>query len=209
MNSDYENEVKAEGFNLIIGVDEAGRGPLAGPVVASAVALKSDQFQSKIGDSKTISVRQREKAFYEIYENAHVGVGIVSESVIDRGNILEATFLAMTNAIENAIAQFAAAEDGGNEFYQNVCLLIDGNLFRTDLPYAYRTVVGGDSYVLSIACASIVAKVTRDRILNVYDLIYPQYGFKKHKGYPTPRHKEAISTHGLSLIHRRSYKHSQ
>ena len=209
MNSDYENEVKAEGFNLIIGVDEAGRGPLAGPVVASAVALKSDQFQSKIGDSKTISARQREKAFYEIYENAHVGVGIVSESVIDRGNILEATFLAMTNAIENAIAQFAAAEDGGNEFYQNVCLLIDGNLFRTDLPYAYRTVVGGDSYVLSIACASIVAKVTRDRILNVYDLIYPQYGFKKHKGYPTPRHKEAISTHGLSLIHRRSYKHSQ
>ncbi|MCK5259657.1 MAG: ribonuclease HII [Candidatus Omnitrophica bacterium] len=208
MNSDHEHEIRAEGFNLIIGVDEAGRGPLAGPVVASAVALKSDQFQSKIGDSKTLSARQREEAFYEIYENAYVGVGIISESVIDRGNILEATFLAMTNAVENAVAQFAAAEDGGNAFRQNVCLLIDGNLFRTDLPYAYRTVVGGDGCVLSIACASIVAKVTRDRILNVYDSIYPQYGFKRHKGYPTQQHKEAISTHGLSLIHRRSYKHS-
>ena len=208
MNSDYENEIRADGFNLIIGVDEAGRGPLAGPVVASAVALKSDQFQSKIGDSKTISAGQREKAFYEIYENAYVGVGIVSESVIDRGNILEATFLAMANAVENVIAQFAVVEDGGNEFQQNICLLIDGNLFRTDLPYTYRTVVGGDSYVLSIACASIIAKVTRDRILNVYDSIYPQYGFKRHKGYPTRQHKEAIGTHGLSLIHRRSFKHS-
>ena len=208
MNADYEHEIRAEGFNLIIGVDEAGRGPLAGPVVASAVALTSDEFQSKIRDSKTLSARQREEAFYEIYEKAYVGVGIVSESVIDRGNILEATFLAMTNAVENAIAQFAAVEDGGNAFQQNVCLLIDGNLFRSDLPYAYRTIVQGDNIVLSIACASIIAKVTRDRILNVYDAIYPQYGFKRHKGYPTPQHKEAISAHGLSLIHRRSYKHS-
>ena len=167
------------------------------------------QFQSKISDSKTISARKREKAFYEIYENAYVGVGIVSESVIDRGNILEATFLAMTNAVENAIAQFATAEDGGNTFQQNICLLIDGNLFKSDLPYTYRTIVQGDSNILSIACASIIAKVTRDRILNVYDAIYPQYGFKRHKGYPTPQHKEAIGTHGLSLIHRRSYKHSQ
>ncbi len=208
MDIDYENEIKAEGFNLIVGVDEAGRGPLAGPVVASAVALKNDQFQSKVGDSKTLSAGQREKAFHEIYENAYVGVGIVSESVIDRGNILDATFLAMTNAVENLIAQFAAAEDGGNDFFQNVCLLIDGNLFRTDLPYAYRTIVQGDKFVLSIACASIIAKVTRDRILNVYDRIYPQYGFGSHKGYPTPQHKEAIGAHGLSLIHRRSFKHS-
>jgi ribonuclease HII len=208
VNIDYENEVRAEGFDLIIGVDEAGRGPLAGPVVASAVALKSDQFQSKIGDSKAISAGQREKAFYEIYENAYVGVGVVSESVIDRGNILEATFLAMTNAVENVIANFLAAEEPNSGFQQKVCLLIDGNLFKTDLPYKYRTVVGGDSYVLSIACASIIAKVTRDRILNVYDSIYPQYGFKRHKGYPTKQHKEAISTHGLSLIHRRSFKHS-
>jgi ribonuclease HII len=208
VDTDYENEIRAEGFNLIVGIDEAGRGPLAGPVVASAVALKNTQFQSKIADSKTISSMQRETAFYEIYENAYVGVGIISESVIDRGNILEATFLAMTNAVENLIAQFAAAEDAGNAFQQNVCLLIDGNLFKSDLPYAYRTIVAGDKSVLSIACASIVAKVTRDRILNVYDRIFPQYGFGQHKGYPTPQHKEAIHVYGPSLIHRRSFKHN-
>jgi len=202
----YENEIRAEGFNLIVGVDEAGRGPLAGPVVAAAVALKSDQFQSKISDSKTISASQREEAFYEIYEKAYVGVGIISESVIDRGNILEATFLAMTNAVENLIAQYAAVEDGGNNFYQNVYLLIDGNLFKTDLPYTYRTVVQGDKLVCSIACASIIAKVTRDRILNVYDQIFPQYGFKQHKGYPTTQHKQAIYEHGPSIIHRRTFK---
>ena len=208
MNADYENEIKAQGFDLIIGVDEAGRGPLAGPVVASAVALKTFRFQSKISDSKIISARQRERAFHEIYENAHVGVGIVSEAVIDRGNILEATFLAMTNAVLNAVARFAPDVGGGNGFCRTVCLLIDGNLFRTDLPYSYRTIVKGDRDVLSIACASIVAKVTRDRILNVYDSVYPQYGFKRHKGYPTPQHKEAIRAHGLSVIHRRSYAHS-
>lgn len=209
MNADYEKKIKAAGFNLVIGVDEAGRGPLAGPVVASAVALKTDQFQSKIRDSKTISARQREKAFYEIYEKAYVGVGIISEQVIDRSNILQATFLAMANAVEDVIAQCSVKKDGGHDFFRKVCLLIDGNRFRTDLPYAYRTVVKGDNRVLSIACASIVAKVTRDRILAVYDSIYPQYGFKRHKGYPTLQHKEAISVHGLSLIHRRSFKHSR
>jgi ribonuclease HII len=207
VTAEYEQEIKAQGFDLIVGVDEAGRGPLAGPVVASAVALRRDQFQSTINDSKVLSAGQREKAFYEIYENAFVGVGIISESVIDQGNILKATFLAMTNAVENAVAQWAAAESGGR-MAQNVCLLIDGNRFKSDLPYAYRTIVQGDSKVLSIACASIVAKVTRDRILNMYDAIYPQYGFKQHKGYPTRQHKEAIGTHGLSMIHRRSYKYS-
>jgi ribonuclease HII len=208
VNADYENEIRAQGFRLILGVDEAGRGPLAGPVVASAVALRSDRFQSKIDDSKILSAAQREKAFYEIYEKAYVGVGIISESVIDRGNILEATFLAMTNAVENAVAQYAAEGNSCKKLTQNVCLLVDGNRFKSDLPYAYRTVVRGDSKVLSIACASIIAKVTRDRILTLYDAIYPQYGFKRHKGYPTPQHKNAISVHGLSLIHRRSYKYS-
>lgn len=208
MNADFEQEMKAEGFGLIIGVDEAGRGPLAGPVVAAAVALKDDQFQSKIGDSKELSARQREQAFDEIYEKAFVGVGIVSESVIDRSNILDATFLAMSNAVENVVAQFSSSVTGSDGCDRNICLLIDGNMFRSDLPYEYRTIIQGDSYVLSIACASIVAKVTRDRILNVYDTIYPQYGFKRHKGYPTPQHKQAIRDHGLSLIHRRSYKHS-
>lgn len=206
MNTNYENEIKAEGFNLVIGVDEAGRGPLAGPVVAAAVALKTDQFQNKIDDSKALTAGQREKAFHEIYEKAHVGVGIVSESVIDRGNILDATFLAMTNAIENLVIPFSAAENKNNNFHQEVCLLIDGNLFRTELPYAYRTVVQGDKFILSIACASIVAKVTRDRILNVYDQIFPDYGFRNHNGYPTLQHRKAIKEHGLSLIHRRTFK---
>lgn len=208
MDADYEKRIKAKGFNLIIGIDESGRGPLAGPVVASAVALKKVHFHAKIRDSKTISAGRREKAFYEICENAHVGVGIVSESVIDRSNILEATFLAMTNAVEHLIARFSAANNKNNNFERRVCLLVDGSLFNSDLPYAYRTVVGGDKSVLSIACASIVAKVLRDRILNVYDRIYPQYGFKRHKGYPTPQHKQAINTHGYSLIHRRTFKHA-
>jgi len=208
VDTDCEDKIKAEGFDLVIGVDEAGRGPLAGPVVAAAVSLKNAQFQSKIADSKTISARRREQAFHEIYENAYVGVGIVGAPVIDSGNILHATFLAMANAAENLVTQFVAAENKRSDFYQNVCLLIDGSLFKSDLPYAYRTIVRGDRRVLSIACASIVAKVTRDRILGVYDRIYPQYGFGSHKGYPTPQHKKAIGVHGLSLVHRKSFKHS-
>ena len=208
MDTAYENEIKSQGFNLIIGVDEAGRGPLAGPVVASAVALKDNQFQSKIADSKRMSAIKREKAFHEIYEKAYVGVGIINETVIDQCNILEATFLAMANSVENLIRQFFTSENQASKFDRDVCLMIDGNLFKTDLPYAYRTIVQGDKTVLSIACASIIAKVKRDRILNIYDAVFPQYGFRQHKGYPTLQHKEAINTHGLSLIHRRSYKHS-
>ena len=208
IDPEYENEMKAKGFNLVIGVDEAGRGPLAGPVVAAAVALKGDQFNSTIRDSKKISSKQREEAFNEIYENAYVGVGIISETVIDRGNILDATFLAMTNAVENLIGQFSADVGRDGTFYHDIILLIDGNLFRSELPYTYKTIVRGDRSILSIACASIIAKVTRDRILNVYDQIFPEYGFKRHKGYPTLQHKQAIETYGLSLIHRRTFKHS-
>jgi len=200
MDSKYENEIKAKGFNLVIGVDEAGRGPLAGPVVAAAVALKRDQFQSEINDSKAISAKKREKAFYEIYENAYVGIGIISESVIDRGNILDATFLAMTNAVENLIAQFFAQTSRDSQFFHDICVLVDGNLFRTELPYKYQTIINGDQKVLSIACASIIAKVTRDRILDVYDQIFPDYGFSQHKGYPTLQHRQALEVHGPSLI---------
>lgn len=206
IDTEYENEMKAKGFNLVIGVDEAGRGPLAGPVVAAAVALKNDQFQSSIADSKKLSSKQREEAFDEIYKNAYVGIGVISESVIDRGNILDATFLAMTNAVENLIIQFCIDVGRDRGFHHDICLLIDGNLFRAELPYTYRTIIRGDQSVLSIACASIIAKVTRDRILNVYDQVFPEYGFKQHKGYPTLQHKRAIATHGLSLIHRRTFK---
>jgi len=205
MDSHYENGIKAKGFNLVIGVDEAGRGPLAGPVVAAAVALKNDHFEAQISDSKVISAKKREKAFYEIYENAFVGVGVISESVIDRGNILDATFLAMTNAVENLIVQFIAQTSRDDHFHHDICILVDGPLFRTELPYAYRTIIKGDQSVLSIACASIIAKVTRDRILDVYDQVFPDYGFSQHKGYPTLQHRQALVEHGPSLIHRRSF----
>ncbi len=208
MDGEYEKTFKADGYNLVIGIDEAGRGPLAGPVVAAAVSIRNNQFDCKVSDSKVMSAKQREEAFYEIHEKAYVGVGIVSESVIDRGNILDATFLAMTNAVENLIIQFSAQANRNRRSDQDVFLLIDGNLFRSELPYAHRTIVKGDQSVLSIACASIIAKVTRDRVLNIYDQVFPEYGFRKHKGYPTLQHKQAIETHGLSLIHRRTFKHT-
>ena len=203
----FENLARRKGFRLIIGIDEAGRGPLAGPVVASAVCLKKRNFRSKICDSKKINSRQREEAFEEILQNAYVGVGMMNESVIDTENILKATFLAMAQAVRQLIERFPASEIEQGNFRNDVCLLVDGNSFKTDLPYAYQTIIGGDDLSASIACASIVAKVTRDRILNIYDRVFPQYGFKQHKGYPTQAHRAAIQTHGLSLIHRKTFRH--
>ena len=204
---DYENEVKADGFSLIIGIDEAGRGPLAGPVVAAAVALKSNNFLSVIRDSKKISPLQRDKAFDEIYQNAYVGVGIVPETIIDQINILEATFLAMNNAVKELETKLPLSTKEQEGFSEKVCLLIDGNSFKSSVPYVFKTVVKGDSKVLSIACASIIAKVTRDRIMCEYDKDFPVYGFKKHKGYPTVEHKQALREHGPSRIHRRSFRY--
>lgn len=195
---DFELSIKDEGFDHIIGIDEAGRGPLAGPVVAGAVLIRDYRFTSKIADSKKISARQREAAFHEILENAAVGVGIISETVIDRINILEATYLAMNNAAAKVLQEAGHGRS---------CLLVDGNRFKSDLPADYKTVTAGDSKSFSIACASIVAKVIRDRILTAYDQIYPEYGFKQHKGYGTVKHRQAIVRHGPSLIHRKSFIH--
>ena len=202
---DYEAEARKNGFSLIIGVDEAGRGPLAGPVVASAVALRTSRFSCRIDDSKKISSKKRLEAFYEIYENAYIGVGIISEVVIDEINILQATFVAMSNAVEQLIARIPSSEKTGKNFEKNVCLLIDGPHFESDLPYAHQTIVDGDALVQSISCASIVAKVTRDRILENYDRIFPEYGYKRHKGYPTPEHKQAIRRFGPSMIQRKTF----
>lgn len=203
---DFEQSVRNEGYNFIIGIDEAGRGPLAGPVVASAVAVRRYDFSSIIADSKTISPLQRESAFKEILEKSYVGVGIVNETVIDDVNILQATYIAMNNAVLQLINSLEK-EKGRSDDQSGTCLLVDGNRFKTDLPFSFKTVIKGDSKVFCIACASIVAKVIRDRILTAYDRVFPDYGFKKHKGYPTSDHKKAIVQHGLSMIHRRTFIH--
>ena len=201
----FEKKAKRDGFTLIIGVDEAGRGPLAGPVVAAAVALKGFKFKNRIFDSKQLTPVQRESAYHEICDNAYVGVGVISESVIDIHNILQATFFAMGNAVNNLIARLPAEIREEHGFHKKVCLLIDGNHFKSDLPYNVQTIITGDALSLSIAAGSIVAKVTRDRILKMYDRVFPQYGFSKHKGYATRQHVASIKEHGLSIIHRKSF----
>ncbi len=202
----FEEEAKKAGFRWIIGVDEAGRGPLAGPVVASAVLLRSTRFYNRVDDSKKMTELQRKRAFLEISERAYVGIGVMSESVIDAKNILQATFLAMANAVRQMVEGMPADEKGHPDFQSAVLLLVDGPYFKTDLLYRFRPIVDGDAKSLSIACASIVAKVYRDRILETYDRIYPQYGFKTHKGYATKVHRQAIVINGLSPIHRRTFQ---
>ena len=203
----YETEARKQGFNFVVGIDEAGRGPLAGPVVACAVSLKNYSFQNKIDDSKKLTSSQRDKAFKEIFEKAYVSVGMISSVVIDEINILNATYVAMDNAVRQLIVRAASFLESREIVPKDICLLVDGNRFKSDLPYSFKTIVSGDSLSLSIACASIVAKVTRDRILCAYDKVYPAYGLARHKGYPTRLHKDAILRHGLSPIHRRSFKH--
>jgi ribonuclease HII len=202
----FEKKAKKEGFRWIIGVDEAGRGPLAGPVVAAAVLLRSNRFHNRIDDSKKMTELQRKRAFLEISEQAYVGIGVMSESVIDSVNILQASFLAMANAVRQMIECLPPEEKGHAAFKTATMLLIDGHMFKSDLPYQAQPIIGGDAKSLSIACASIVAKVYRDRILETYDRIYPQYGFKNHKGYATEMHREAIELNGLSPIHRRTFQ---
>ncbi len=197
----HEHKAKADGFDFVVGIDEAGRGPLAGPVVAAAVCINEHDFSCRIDDSKKLNEKQRHDAFDEILANCDFGVGLISEEQIDKYNILQATFMAMKAAVLDLAMQVQLKPD-------KVCLLIDGNQFSCDLPYAHRTIVGGDSQSLSIACASIIAKVTRDRLLVAYDKIFPEYGFAQHKGYPTKEHKKAIALHGLSPIHRRTFRHA-
>ncbi len=177
----------------VAGVDEAGRGPLAGPVVAAAVILNNENNEKPphpLGDSKTISPARRE-SIYEWLKNggaSAIGIGIVMHDEIDRINILSASLLAM----KKAVLKLGAKPE---------MLLIDGK-FTLDLPTAQKAIVKGDSKVKAISAASIAAKVVRDGIMRKYHSIYPQYGFDRHKGYPTKAHKEAIIIHGASPIHR-------
>ena len=188
-----ENEARSKGYKLVCGVDEAGRGPLAGPVCAAAVILPDNCEIEGLNDSKKISEKKREALFDIIKEKAiaySIAYGSLEE--IEEYNILEATYLAMNRAIEglNTKADFA---------------LIDGNRVPKGIKIPCETVVKGDSKSCSIAAASILAKVTRDRLMLEYDNKYPQYLFAQHKGYGTKAHYEAIKQHGVCEIHRLSF----
>jgi ribonuclease HII len=195
------------GIFSIMGVDEAGRGPLAGPVVAAAVLFDYEKCKNfpkslrELNDSKQLKEEERERFYTLIVKHARsYGVGIVSREVIDRINILQATMQAMTIAVEQA-AQKLASEEIVPEL-----LLVDGNYFRTSLPYQYQTVVDGDSKSPLIAAASVLAKVTRDRIMYKLHELYPHYNFASNKGYSVPEHRRALKEHGPCPEHRRSFR---
>ncbi|MFA5145442.1 MAG: ribonuclease HII [Candidatus Omnitrophota bacterium] len=194
----YEKKLKKKGFDLIIGVDEAGRGPLAGPVVAAAVALNTYLFKNRIDDSKKLTSLSREKAFPEIIDKSEFGVGVVNEKVIDRVNILEATRIAMRQAIASLLGKLSPSKT------RRIHVIVDGNL-TLDISLPYTSIIKGDGKSKSIACASILAKVIRDRIMKAYDKLYPEYGFIRHKGYPTNMHRAVLKRIGPSLIHRKSF----
>jgi len=194
----YERKFQEQGKDLVIGVDEAGRGPLAGPVVAAAVFLKTASFDNRIDDSKKLTCLQREKAFPEIIEKSVYGIGIINEKIIDRVNILQATRLAMEQAIEGLFAKMPGFDPG------RVHILVDG-LVKLKTGFPFTEIIKGDSKSLSIASASILAKVTRDRIMAIYDKTFPQYGFSRHKGYPTQAHRNALKKYGKSIIHRATF----
>jgi len=194
----YERKLKRAGCNLVIGVDEAGRGPLAGPVVAAAVALKTTSFKNRIDDSKKLSFNFRQKAFEEITRKSIFGISVISEKIIDRINILQATRLAMREAVSSLTRQIAGLDS------LNIHVIVDGRM-SLKLDWPSTDIIQGDGKSKSIAAASILAKVTRDRIMLEYDAIYPEYGFKRHKGYPTESHREILNRIGPSQIHRKSF----
>ena len=188
----YENQKYDEGYNVICGIDEAGRGPLAGPVYAAAVILKKGQTIEGINDSKKLSEKKREELFEKIVtECLDYSIGTASEKEIDEINILQATFLAMKRAVDG----LSLKPD---------CALIDGNRAPM-LDCSVFTIVKGDSKSESIAAASILAKVSRDRYMLKMAEKYPQYGFEKHKGYGTKLHYEMIDKYGICEIHRKSF----
>jgi ribonuclease HII len=189
----FEKETARRGCRNIAGIDEAGRGPLAGPVVSAAVILPQTFDVPDVTDSKKLSVLKREQLYERIYDQAlTVGIGIVDAVEIDRINILQASLLAMALAVKNL--------QPSPDF-----LLIDGTFsIASDLPQ--KSIPKGDSLSISIAAASIVAKVTRDRLMQTYHHYYPQFDFPRHKGYPTKAHKAVIRKCGCTPIHRKSFK---
>ncbi|MCX5843709.1 MAG: ribonuclease HII [Deltaproteobacteria bacterium] len=192
MNS-FERRAHQRGYRLIAGIDEAGRGPLAGPVVAAAVILPHDYENPEINDSKKLTPRKRER-LYEVIEHdaLSIGLGVVEASVIDDVNVFQATLMAMKEAVSN----LSLKPD---------YLIIDGSCCIF-VPLPQEAVVKGDSRSISVASASIIAKVSRDSIMEIYHRQFPQYNFLKNKGYGTGEHREAIKKYGPCKIHRRSFR---
>jgi len=189
----FERNARECGYEHIAGIDEAGRGPLAGPVVAAAVILPPDYDHPEINDSKKLSPKKRERLSAVIQQEAvSVGIGVIEAPVIDTVNILQATLAAMKEAV---LGLFPPPD----------YLLIDG-LHRIPLSIPQETVVHGDTRSISIAAASIVAKVSRDRIMEMYHRQFPQYNFIRNKGYGTLEHREAIAKYGRCKIHRHSFR---
>jgi ribonuclease HII len=188
----YEAHAWRTGVTRVAGLDEAGRGPLAGPVVAAAVVIDPDRRIRGVADSKLLSAERRSELYDVIHARAvAVGVAIVDHATIDRINILEATRLAM----REALAQLTLAPD----------LVITDFVALPGLSCPQRNLIDGDARCATVAAASIVAKVTRDRLMLDADKLYPEYGFAKHKGYATPEHLAALDRHGACPIHRRSF----
>ena len=191
----YQNEKQfLNKYKIIAGVDEAGRGPLAGPVVAAAVILDLSNPIIGLNDSKKLTVKKREQLYYEIVDRAiSWKVSIVSAHIIDEINILQASLRAMQNAVLAL------------DVKPDICL-IDGNKVPSEIAHFSKAIVKGDGKIASIAAASIIAKVTRDRIMIDLHKKYPEYNFAQHKGYPTKEHLEAIDKFGILDSHRKSYK---
>ena len=220
-NFSEEKKLWRKGYKRVVGLDESGRGPLAGPVVAAAVIIsqslaKKSLLHSNIlfFDSKKLSAKKREEPYQIIINHPQIkwGIGRVSEKVIDRINILVATKLAMQRAIKNLEKRL---ERGSGQkirdrgfFARGSFLIIDGN-FGLDLDIPQKSIIKADEKVFSCVAASIIAKVTRDRIMVKYHKKYPKYGFDKHKGYPTKFHREMIKKYGPSVIHRLTFKHGK
>ncbi len=188
----FEAMARRHGYRAVAGIDEAGRGPLAGPVVAAAVILPEDFELPGLNDSKQISEKKRNQLFPMIYEQAlAVGIGVSRAAEIDRINILQATLLGMSRAVK----RLPVAPD---------FLLVDG-ITPVPLGIEQKTLKKGDCRSLSIAAASVIAKVVRDRIMLTYDRLFPEYGFSGHKGYGSQKHRDAVALYGPCICHRRTF----
>ncbi len=190
---EQEKILRQRGFKTICGIDEAGRGPLAGPVVVASVIMPEDSMIEGVNDSKKISEKKREKLYDQILEEAiSYGVGIIGQDEIDEINILNATKKGLTLSLK----ELTVRPD---------LIMVDALTHIDTMGIPYESIIKGDAKCYSIAAASIIAKVTRDRIMREWDKVYPEYGFEQHKGYGTAKHIAAIKAYGLCPIHRRSF----